>query len=456
MQRKIMRNSVDMLNEPLLKNMLLFYFPLVLTNILQALFNTADIAVVGRFCGSVYVAAVGSTNSLVNLFLNLFVGLSTGASVCVAHAIGSKSQRDVDNAVHTAMTISLIIGAVISVLGYFLSGEMLKLMGSPEDVIKLSTKYLKIYFCGTIFNTVYNFGAAISRASGDTFKPLIISSVSGALNFVLNILFVLVFKMTVDGVALATIISQFFSAVVIVLVLLKGNEHLRLSLSKLKIHIRTLKKIFSLGLPSAFQGALFSISNVTIQSSINSFGSTVISGASASTSIENFVYFFMNGFYHTSLNFVGQNIGAKNVKRVRKITFTALICVIVVGITTGWLVRIFGKTLLGLFIDDSPAAILSGLERMDIVSTTYFLCGIMEVLVGSIRAMGLSIPPMIISLFGSCFLRVGWILTFFQLPFFHTLKGLYIVYPISWLITGLAQFILYKHIYKKRLKEIGK
>ncbi len=452
MHKKLMRNSVDMLNGPLLKNMLLFYFPLVLSSVLQALFNTADIAIVGRFCGSICVAAVGSTSSLVNLFLNLFIGLSTGASVCVAHAIGSKSERDTENAVHTAMCISIISGILVSVLGFFFSSEMLKLMGTPNDILALSTKYLKIYFCGTLFNSIYNFGAAIFRSSGDTFKPLVILTAAGVLNVILNILFVTIFKMDVDGVALATIISQFVSAVVIVIALMRKNDSCRLYLKKLKIHARSLKKVISLGLPSAFQSMLFSIANVSLQSSINSFGSTVVSGASAAISIENFVYLFMNGFYHVTLNFAGQNMGAKNIKRIKKITVTALLCTLTIGLSTGLLARLFGKTLLGIFISDSPSAILCGLERMDIVSTTYFLCGIMEVLVGSVRAMGLSIEPMIISLFGSCFLRLAWVFTVFKLPLFHTIKGLYIVYPISWIVTSIALFILYKITYKKKEK----
>ncbi len=443
----------SMLHGPLLPSIIKYTVPIILTSILQLLFNAADLIVVGQFCGSVYVGAVGATGSITNLIVNLFVGLSIGVGVTVARAYGSKDDVVIHRTVHTAVPTAIVSGVILTFVGIAFSEQFLIMMDTPENVLKLSAVYMKIYFGGMTFSMVYNFCASILRAVGDTKSPLVFLFISGVVNVVLNIFFVTVFDMNVAGVALATTISQGVSAVLVVLSLMKRTDASRLVLSKMRFHKRQLLSIIQIGLPAGIQGSLFSISNVIVQSSVNSFGDIVVSGNSAASNIEGFVYVCLNAFYQATVNFVGQNFGAKRFDRIKK---TVLICsasVTVVGIVTGFLAYFFGEQLLSIYITDSPEAIEFGIIRLGFICLPYFLCGLMEISTGALRGMGSSLSPMIISILGICGVRIAWIYTIFGIERFHTLECLYASYIVSWTITFIVQFIVFFAVYKKHVKE---
>lgn len=444
--------EIDMCNGPILKKVLLFSLPLMLSGILQLLFNAADIIVVGRFAGSQSLAAVGSTTALINLLINIFIGLSIGANVMVARYYGGKRQKDTSETVHTAITMSLISGAFLIILGFFASKTLLELMGTPEDVIGRSVIYMRIYFAGMPVIMAYNFGSAILRAVGDTRRPLYFLTLAGVVNVVLNLFFVIKLQMDVAGVALATVLSQCISAALVLRCLMKMDGALKLQLSKLHIHKRKLLAIMKIGLPAGMQGAVFSISNVLIQSSVNSFGSIAMAGNTASANIEGFVYTSMNAVYQTNLSFTSQNIGAEKYSRINKILFTCLGTVTIVGMFLGFGAVLGGKKLVQVYSTD-PEVISYGMLRMTIICTTYFMCGWMDTLVGSLRGVGYSVLPMIISLTGACGFRVLWLFTVFAWR--PTLEILYISYPISWLITAAAHLFFYFRIYKKLPKKDG-
>ena len=448
------KKDIDMLNGPLVKNIIIYTIPIMLTGILQLLFTAADLVIVGRFRGSGSVAAVGATNSLISLIVNLFMGLSVGAGVTIAHALGAHHQKDAKDAVHTAIPTAAICGVIITIVGLFFSEPLLKLMGNPPDVIEKSTIYLKIYFCGSVGSLLYNFGAAILRAAGDTKSPLIYLTVSGAANVALNVWFVVGLGMDVEGVALATAISQFISAILVLIKLMRREDCCKLQLKHLKISSRPLSKILRIGLPSGIQSSLFSISNVIIQSSVNSFGSTVIAGSSASSSIESFVYTAQNSFSQAAINFVGQNIGARKYDRVIKIFWRCLLLCTVFSLFFGGLTFFFPKPLLGIYITDSVEAISYGVIRMQIFGFTYFIAGLMDITTGTLRGMGKSVLPMIVSILGVCGFRILWIFTLFEIPRFHTITWLFLSYPISWSIVFLAQGTLTIVEYKK-LKKVA-
>lgn len=452
-----MRNSsADMCEGPLFKKIVLYTVPIMLTGLLQLLFNAADLVVVGRYCGSVSVAAVGATGSLINLIVNLFIGLSVGAGVSVAHAIGENNAEKAHDTVHTAIPTAAVSGIALTVIGLVFSERFLGLMGTPDDVIELSSLYMKIYFCGMTSSMLYNYGGSILRAAGDTKSPLIFLFIAGVLNVILNVVFVVAFKMDVAGVALATALSQTLSAVLVLLALSKRTDMCRLSVKELRFRAAPLKKMMKIGLPAGIQGSLFSISNVLIQSSVNSFGSVVMSGNAAAQNIEGFVYNAMNSFHQTALNFTGQNFGAKKYERLNKIMFICLACVTVVGITAGTGFFFAAKPLLSIYITDSAEAIAYGALRMNYICLPYFLCGIMDVMTGTIRGIGVSFTPMLITVLGVCVFRVGWIYTVFAAEQYHTLKMLYISYPISWLITFAAELIAFLAINAHRRKKLAK
>lgn len=444
------KRNQDLLNGPLLPNIVSYTIPIILTSLLQLLFNAADLVVVGRFCGSISVAAVGATGSITALIVNLFIGLSVGAGVTVAHGLGSHEDEVVHRTVHTAIPMALVSGVVVTALGISLSERLLIMMGTPGDVLPLSTTYMEIYFAGVTFTMVYNFAAAILRAAGDTKSPLIFLTMAGVINVVLNLFFVMVLHMNVAGVALATSISQAFSAVCVVIVLMKRTDACRLQLKKMRFYKIQLKKMIRIGLPAGIQSSLFSISNVMIQSSINSFGGVLMSGNAAAQNIEGFVYVSLNAFHQTTVNFVGQNVGARQYERVKKILYICLICATVVGITMGGLAYGFGETLLSFYITDSPEAIVYGMNRLSIICVFYFLCGLMDVSTGALRGMGASVEPMIISVLGVCGVRIGWIATIFQIPQFHTAKCLYISYIFSWTLTFVIQMIAFYRVYRRQ------
>ena len=448
------RRNQSMLEGPLFVNIILYTIPIILTSLLQLLFNAADLIVVGRFCGSVSVAAVGATGAITNLMVNFFIGLSVGAGVTVAHGLGSREDTVVHNTVHTALLTSLVSGVILTFVGVCFSETFLRLMGTPETVLPLSAVYMKIYFAGITFTMVYNFCAAILRAAGDTKSPLVFLSIAGVVNVVLNIIFVTVFHMNVAGVALATTISQGISAVLVAIALIKRTDACRLELKKLRFHRIQLVKMLRIGLPAGLQSSLFSISNVMIQSSINSFGDVLMSGNAAAGNIEGFVYVSLNAFHQTAVNFIGQNAGARQYKRVAKTMGICLGSVAVTGLVMGALVYKLGPSLLSLYIADSPEAIQWGMIRLSIVCLLYFICGMMDVSTGALRGLGESFIPMVISVLGVCGIRIGWIMTIFQVPAFHTPQSLYISYPISWGITFLFQFFAFFYVYRKHTKDL--
>ncbi len=444
-------NSKDlMLRGPLLRNMVFYTIPIILTSVLQLLFAAADLVIVGRYCGSISVAAVGATNALTALIVNLFMGLSIGAGVTVAHSLGGHHDEETHRIVHTSLPTSVIGGFVLSVIGITFCENLLIMMGTPETVLPLSATYMKIFFAGMPFAMAYNFCASILRAAGDTKSPLIFLSLAGVVNVILNVIFVTVFDMNVAGVALATTISQGISAVSMVIVLMRRTDACKLYLSKLHIHKQQLLKIIRIGLPAGIQGSIFSMSNVIIQSSINSFGDILMSGNASAQSIEAFVYVTINSFQQTAVNFVGQNVGANQYDRVSKIAKYSLASVAVTGIVVGGTVFHFGPQLLSIYITDSAEAITYGILRMSLVCLPYFLCGLMDVSTGLLRGLGASIAPMIISILGVCGIRLMWIFTIFQMPEYHSPQSLYASYPISWIITFLIQLVVFVFIYRKQ------
>lgn len=442
--------EMDMCSGPILSKVLVYAFPLMLSGILQLLFNAADVIVVGRFAGSQSLAAVGSTSSLINLLVNIFIGLSVGVNVVVAQYYGAKKEEDVNKTVHTAIAISLLSGVFLVFLGVLASRPMLELMGTPEDVIDKSTIYMKIYFAGMPVIMLYNFGSAILRAVGDTRRPLYYLSVAGIVNVVLNIFFVTQWHMDVAGVALATVISQVISAGLVLRCLMRHEGCLKLRLRELSIDKIKLKRIVKVGLPAGMQGAIFSVSNVLIQSSVNSFGSIAMAGNTTAQNIEGFVYTAMNALYQTNLSFTSQNYGGKKYGRINRITATCIAVVTVVGLVLGLSSYAAGEFLVGIYSSD-PEVIQYGIKRLAVFGTTYFLCGIMDTLVGSIRGLGYSVLPMCVSLTGACGLRILWIYTVFQWN--RTLTTLYLSYPVTWIITGAAHLLCFLMIRKKLPRE---
>lgn len=441
--------EMDMCNGSLLGKMLIYAIPLVLSGILQLLFNAADIVVVGRFAGNEALAAVGSTSSLINLLVNVFIGLSVGTNVLVARFYGAGRKKELKDIVHTSIMTALISGVFLIAAGCVLAGPALRLMGTPDDVIHLSILYIRIYFCGMPATMIYNFGSAILRAVGDTKRPLYYLSLAGILNVVLNLIFVIVFRIGVAGVALATIISQALSAYLVVRCLMKSETDYKLILQELKIKPEFLLKMAQIGLPAGLQGALFSISNVLIQSTVNSFGSVVMAGNTAASNLEGFTYTSMNAIYQTAISFTGQNYGAMKYRRIGKIMGYGLLIVITLGFIMGNGIYLLADKLLLLYSTD-PEVIKIGIIRLGIISVPYFLCGIMDLMVGLMRGMGYSVLPMLVSLTGACLFRVAWIATVFQrIP---TLECLYISYPISWTLTFSAHMICFIIAYRKLLK----
>ena len=432
------RYEIDMINGPLFGKIVLYTLPLIAAGILQLLFNTADMVVVGRYAGSNALGAVGATASLINLLINVFMGLSVGANVAIAHYYGAGRFEELSRSLHTAISLSIICGFILLVIGQLFSEPMLILMGTPKDILPLSVSYMKIYFCGMPVMLLYNFGAAILRAVGDTKRPLYYLSLAGVINIILNLIFVIRFSMGVRGVAWATNISQAVSAILIIRCLIKNEGPCRLSLSKLCLDKKETSRIAKVGLPAGFQGAIFSISNVLIQSSVNSFGAIAVAGNTATCNLEGFVYNSMNAFHQTAISFTGQNMGAKNMKRVQRVLVICLLCVTATGLGMGLIGFAFGSELLGIYSTD-PAVIAFGLRRMAIIFPTYFLCGVMDVMVGSLRGMGFSIMPMTVSLLGACVFRIIWIMTVFAIN--HTPEFLYVSYPISWFITAAVHLI---------------
>ncbi|MCD8039197.1 MAG: MATE family efflux transporter [Lachnospiraceae bacterium] len=442
--------EIDMCSGSVFKKMLLFAIPLMCSSILQLLFNAADIVVVGRFAGDNALAAVGSNTSLINLLTNVFVGLSIGTNVLTAQYYGGKKDRDLKETVHTSMLLSVYSGVILTVIGIAGAKLLLELMQAPEEVLSLAVVYLRIYFLGMTSTMVYNFGSAILRAVDDTQRPLWYLLGAGIINVILNLFFVVVCKMGVAGVAAATAISQTVSAFLVVRCLMREQSGIRLVLGELRISREKLVKIVKIGLPAGFQGMVFSLSNVVIQSAVNSFGAVAVAGNSAAANIEGFVYMAMNAFYQATISFTSQNYGAKEYRRIYKILFAGEAYVIITGVVLGNLALLFGDSLLGIY-SSSAEVIEAGTVRLKIICATYALCGIMDVLVGALRGIGYSVVPMIVSLVGACGLRLLWIATVFGLPQYHSLRTVYLSYPITWTITLTVHAVTFLIVSRRTL-----
>ncbi len=442
---------IEMTSGPLLSRILAYSGPLILTGILQLLYNAADVIVVGNFAGHEALAAVSSTGSLINLLVNVFMGLSVGASVVIARNYGAGDIPAMRRAEHTAMTAALFMGIGVGAMGFLLARPMLQLMDSPPDVIDGAALYVRIYFLGMPANMLYNFGAAALRAVGDTRRPMYYLMISGLVNVLLNLLLVIVFHMAVAGVAIATVASQVVSMVLVLQCLIRSHGVTQLVIGECRIDGKSLKDMIRIGLPAGLQGSLFSISNVLIQSSVNSFGSVVMAGNGVASNLEGFVYTAMNAQHQACMTFASQNYGARKPDRVRKTLLCCLGVVTAIGLAMGLLFLLFGRQLMSLYNSD-PQVIAAGMIRMGIILPTYFLCGLMDVMVGQLRGIGYSIMPMIVSLTGACLLRIVWIMTIFAQN--HTLDVLYWSYPVSWFATFAAHGVCYLAIASKKLKRM--
>ncbi len=451
--------DINMTEGPIFGRLVLYTIPLMLSGILQLLYNAADLAVVGNFAadGETALAAVGSTGAVTNLIISLFLGLSVGACVVLSQFLGSNDERDASEVVHTSMLASLAIGIVMSVVGIIIARPMLQLMQTPSEVIDGSTLYMTIYFAGLPASMIYNFGSAILRAKGDTKYPLLVLIISGAVNVALNLVTVLGLHWDVAGVATATVASQVVSAVMVVIHLCRLDDCCRLDFKRLRIHRDKLIRIVRVGLPAGFQSVVFSISNVMLQSSVNVLGKAAMAGNTAASNIDGFIYQAQNSVYHAAMAFTGQNVGARNMKRVKRVCFSSVMLVTAVGLFVGSIVFIFADPLLNLYAPGVEKAIAreNGLLRLQITTLTYFLCGIMEVMTGILRGMGSSVTPMIIAMIGACGFRIFWVVTIFPIEYFHNMLWLYISYPISWVLTALAMFIAVLPVYRRLKRRLS-
>lgn len=442
------RLKVDMLGGSLIKNILLFSVPLILTGILQLLYNSADMIVVGQFAEEGSIGAVGSTSPIINLVVNTFISLSVGSTVVVAKYYGAGDAKGIGRAVHTSISIAFISGIIVAAAGFFCSRAILVAVGSPADIIDRSEIYMKIFFLGSPFNLVYNFGSAILRAVGDTKRPLYYLAFSGLVNVALNLVLVIVFHMGVAGVAVATVISQVVSSILVVICLMRSDGAIKLSFKKLRIHKREILQIARIGIPAGIQSALFSLSNVLIQSSVNSFGSKVVEGNAAGSSMDSFVYISMNSVSQAAISFVSQNYGAGQYKRIPKIMKCCTIVVFAVSVVVGGLLYLLKNPLIALYLSNPSQQAVDTINlRLNVWLLTYFFCGLQETLAGTMRGLNYSISPMIVSLLGACVFRIIWIYTLFAL--FPTMLCLYISYPISWILTAIAHYICFVVAYKK-------
>ena len=446
--------EMDMCTGPLFKKILVFTFPIMLSNLLQILFNMADSVVVSRFSsdGSDALAAVGTTTSIIYLVINLAIGLSVGTNVLVSRYYGAKDYRRLGDAVHTSVFISLFTGLLCSVIGIFLTPALLRIVGAPEDILPLAAKYMKIYFAGFTAVSVYNFGSAILRAVGDTQRPLLYMLISGILNVTLNLFFVIVLDMSVDGVALATVISQGVAAVMVLITLMRTDSCYKLELKKIRCDWKSLKQIAIVGIPAGIQSSLFSISNAMVQSSINSFGKAVTAGNTAACNVENISYTALNSIQFAALAFTSQNIGAGKTDMVKKVLQKCIILNLILGVMIFTLVSLTGEYLLRIYDVQDPAILDAALTRFRYVTSLGMFCSLMEIFAAMLRGFGYSIQPMIVTLIGSCALRILWLE--FILPLNHTLDMVFIIYPISWVMTTIAHIICYQIAYRKLKRQL--
>ncbi len=435
-------HEIDMCSGPLLKKILAFALPLAASSVLQLLFNAADIVVVGRWAGDNSLAAVGSNASLINLLINLFIGLSVGTNILSARFVGAQNKDAVRSTVHTSMLLALLSGVFLAIVGFFAAGPLLRLMQVPPSILPLSTLYLKIYFLGMPATMLYNFGAALLRSVGDTRRPLSFLFLSGVVNVGLNLIFVIVLSMDVAGVALATVISQALSAALVIRCLCREEGDIRLELKALRMDTLRLKQIAAIGIPSGLQNVAFALSNVIIQSSINGFGETVISGNTAAANIDSFVFAAFNAFYQANVAFTSQNYGAGRWERIRPIAVRCVGCSAITALLLGGGAFVFGQPLLSIYTR-SDEVIAAGMIRIAYICLPYVLGALMDSLVGSVRGIGYSVLPTVVTLLGACGLRILIIATVFQLPAFHTPTLIYLTYPLTWTVTFLAHLVCF-------------
>ncbi|MBR7159733.1 MAG: MATE family efflux transporter [Clostridia bacterium] len=433
--------SIDMTKGNALRCIITFAIPLIITNVLQCLFNAVDMIVVGSFSSEPNaVGAIGSSTAICSLLVNLFLGISMGATVVIARYVGAKKDDDVSRSVHTSMALSVVLGVLICILGILLGEPLLRLINTPDEIIGLSLVYVRWYLVGIIFNSIFNFGSACLKAIGDTKRPLMIMLIAGCINVCLNLFFVIVLGMSVDGVAIATVLSQVFSATYVVICLIKENSAIKLYIPKVRLHADITKQILLIGVPNGIQSSLFSISNIYIQSAINSLGASVVNGNTAGMSIDGFVYTVMISFQHTGLTYVSQNVGVGDYARVKKSYYLLPLCSFVAGTVSSTLVYLLREPLLSLYLTD-PVQIQAGIERLTVICSTYFLCGVMDAFAGILRGAGYSIFPAVFNVIGVVGLRIVWIELFFPIPTLHSLGGVLLSYPITWVITIMALLV---------------
>lgn len=438
--------EIDMCNGSIMDKLISFSLPLMLSSILQLMFNAVDIIVVGRFSGSQALAAVGSTTALINIFTNLFIGISLGANVLAARYYAAGRDKEMSETVHTAITLALISGVVMAFVGLIFAKGALELMGTPEDVIRLSTLYMRIYFLGMPFFMLYNYGAAVLRAVGDTKRPLIFLIISGCANAVLNMTFVIIFRLGVAGVAIGTVISQMISCVLVLRCLYRSEGSYQLRFSKLSIKSAYLKPIFQVGIPAGIQSTVINFSNALLQSSVNSFGSTAMAGYTAANNVLGFLYVSVNAITQACMSFTSQNYGVGKYKRMDRVLFNCLILTVGVAGVLGGGAYLFGAQIMRIYTQD-PEVIACGLEILAITTVPYFLCGIMDLFPGALRGMGYSAVPMILSVIGTVGTRIFWIFAAF--PQHRSLYFLFISYPGSWAATIVMQVICFYFVRKR-------
>ena len=435
-----------MCNGTIMDKLISFSIPLMLSGILQLMFNAVDIVVVGRFSGSQALAAVGSTTALINVFTNLFIGISLGANVLAARYYAAGKTKEMSETVHTAIALALVSGVAMAVIGVVFARGALEIMGTPDDVIAKSTLYMQIYFCGMPFFMMYNYGAAILRAVGDTKRPLIFLIVSGVINAILNLFLVIGFHLDVAGVGIATVISQLVSCILVLRCLHHTESSYQLHLAKLRIRSVYLKQIFEVGVPAGIQSTVINISNAMLQSSVNSFGSIAMAGYTASNNIFGFLYVSVNSFTQACMSFTSQNYGVKKLKRMDRVLIDCMILSVVVTLILGSSVYIFGPELLHIYSNQADV-IKYGMEIFSYTTVTYFLCGLMDLFPGALRGMGYSTVPMILSIIGTVGVRIIWIYGLF--PSHRSLTFLFLSYPVSWIATIIMQVICFWFVRKK-------
>ena len=446
MNTKTSKYEIDMCNGSILDKLVSFSIPLMLSGILQLLFNAVDIIVVGQFTGNEALAAVGSTTALINVFVNLFIGISLGASVLAARFYATGQEKEMSETVHTSITLALISGIAMGIIGVIAAKGALELMDTPDNVLNLSTLYMRIYFMGMPFFMLYNYGAAILRAVGDTKRPLLFLIISGATNVLLNLLLVIQFHLGVAGVAIATVISQCISCILVLRCLYLSDGSYQLRFNKLGMKTRYVKQIFQIGIPAGIQSTIINFSNVLLQSSVNSFGSVAMAGYTAANNILGFLYVSVNSITQACMSFTSQNYGVRKFKRMDKVLLECLGLTVMVALVLGGGSYLFGAELMHIYTK-STKVIECGIDIMLYTTITYFLCGIMDLLPGALRGMGHSTVPMILSVIGTVGTRIVWIYVIF--PCHRSLDFLFISYPVSWLLTIVMQVICFYFVRKK-------